>query len=197
VQADYCAIASDGKDLQRVYGHAMTAAQNDFLGALCYNPLSLVYFKLKQRPADAGFIVQLTREQAPEIGALAWYHLWGQTKAPPGKGALIFLGTNDWQFRMQDRPVAERIADARRQALRYYPDLAALEESAEVTPWPRATLVGRVGHYRRLREFVADMDTKSRIQYGGDYLSQSCVGAAVATGNQLAARIAAAARSRA
>lgn len=95
---------------------------------------------------------------------------------------------------MQECSIDERIADARRRVLKYYPFVAELEESAEVTPWPRATTVGRVGHYRRLRDFVADINPRSRIQYGGDYLSQSSIGAAAATGTALAARLIQAAR---
>jgi oxygen-dependent protoporphyrinogen oxidase len=194
LKAEYCAIASDGKDLQHIRGHALTGAQNDFLSNLCYNPLSMVFFKLKSRPPIDGFIVEVPRSEDPDVAALAWYHLWGQTKVPPDKAALIFLGMNEWQFRMQDKPVEERIADARRYVRKYYPFMAELEESAEVTPWPRATTVGRLGHYKRLRAFVADRDAKARVQYGGDYMSQSSIGTAVATGNDLAARLVAASR---
>jgi hypothetical protein len=46
-----------------------------------------------------------------------------------------------------------------------------------------------VGNYRRLRDFVADIDTKSRVQYGGDYMAQSNIGTAAATGIDLARRL--------
>lgn len=194
--ADYCAIASDGKDMQRIYGHALTARQNHFLNELCYNPLSLVFFKLRERPQNVGAIVEIPRAEDPQVGSLVWYHLWGQTKAPQGKSALMICGVTDWQFRMSERPIEERIAEARRLAFRFYPELAHLEEGAEVTPWPRATTVGRVGNYRRLRDFVADINTKGRVQYGGDYFAQSSIGTAAATGEDLARRMAAAIEGR-
>lgn len=194
LEADYCAIAADGKDMQRIYGHALTTKQNDFLTKLDYNPLSMVFFKLKKRPAEKGFIVEIPRSEDPEIAAFAWYHLWGQTKVPTNKGALIFLGMNEWQYRMLDRPIEERIDDARRRTRKYYPWIDELEESAEITPWPRGTTVGRVGNYRRLRDFIADIDAKSRVQYGGDYMAQSSIGTAAATGEDLARRMIVAAR---
>jgi protoporphyrinogen oxidase len=193
LQADYCAIASDGKDLLSIYGHAMTPAQTEFLTALDYNPLSMVFFTLRERPAEAGFIVEIPRTEDPEVAAFAWYHLWGGSKVPADKGALIFLGMNEWQYRMMDQPIEARIADARRYARKYYPFVEQLEESAEVTPWPRGTTVGRVGNYQRLRAFTAGQQPASRVQYGGDYMAQSSVGTAVATGNDLAARLARAA----
>jgi oxygen-dependent protoporphyrinogen oxidase len=193
LQADYCAIASDGKDLLAIYGHAMTPAQTEFLTALDYNPLSMVFFTLRERPAEAGFIVEVPRTEDPEVAAFAWYHLWGGSKVPADKGALIFLGMNEWQYRMIGQPIEARIADARRYARKYYPFIEQLEESAEITPWPRGTTVGRVGHYQRLRAFTADQQPGSRVQYGGDYMAQSSVGTAVATGNDLAARLARAA----
>ena len=189
LEAEHCAIACDGKDLQRIYGHALTPAQNHFLDELCYNPLSMVFFKLKQRPVEEGFIVQIPRSEDPEVAAFAWYHLWGKTKVPADKGALIFLGMNEWQFRMQELPIEERITDARRYARKYYPFIEQLEEYAEVTPWSRGTTVGRVGNYRRLRDFVADIRPNSRVHYGGDYMAQSSIGTAAATGEDLAKRL--------
>lgn len=189
LQSDYCAIASDGKDLQQIYGDSLTSAQNDFLDQLAYNPLSLIYFKFKGRPPVKGFIIQFTAEEGGELGSLSWYHKWGDSKVPQDQSALIFLGTNEWQFRMQERTVEERIADARRHVYKYYPELQADEISVDVTPWQRATTIGRVGNYRHLRNFVADRKPQSRVVYGGDYMAQSSIGTAVATGNDLAKRL--------
>ena len=90
---------------------------------------------------------------------------------------------------MQKRPIEERMADARRRTFKYYPYLALLEESAEVTPWSRGTTVGRVGNYPRLRDFVADIKPRSRVQHGDDYMRQSSIGTAAATGEDLARRV--------
>ena len=189
LDADYCAIAADGKDMQRLYGHALTARQNDFLDKLDYNPLSMVFFKFDIKPEGVGAIVEIPRSEDPELAALAWYDLWGQTKAPPGKSALIVLGMNEWQYRMQAKPVEERIADARRYVQKYYPHMVNHIESQGVTPWPRGTTVGRVGNYRRLRDFIADIKPNGRVQYGGDYFAQSSIGTAAATGEDLARRM--------
>lgn len=193
--ADYCAIATDGKDLQAVYGASLTSRQNEFLSALDYNPLSLVFFTYSKRPDCDAFIIQVPRSEDPDVGALAWYHLWGNSKAPADKGALIFLGSAEWQYRMENRPIDERIEDARSYVRKYFPEMIAFERSATVTPWPRATTIGRVGNYRRLNAFVADRNMRSRVQYGGDYMSESSVGTAVATGNDLARRLMAAAQA--
>lgn len=189
LDADYCAIAADGKDMQRIYGHALTARQNHFLDHLDYNPLSMVFFKFDIRPQGVGAIVEIPRSEDPDLAALAWYDLWGQTKAPAGQSALIVLGMNSWQYRMYEKPVEERIADARRYVEKYYPHLVPHIVSAGVTPWPRGTTVGRVGNYRRLRDFVADIKPQSRVQYGGDYFAQSSIGTAAATGEDLARRM--------
>ena len=195
LNADYCAIASDGKDMQRIYGHALTVPQNDFLTQLLYNPLAMVFFKFRERPKEEGFIVEIPRSEDPEVAAFAWYHLWGKTKVPADKGAVIFLGMNEWQFRMADKSNEERFASARHYLRKYYPQLDSLVEGVEVTPWPRGTTVGTQGNYQRLRKFVADIKPKGRVQYGGDYMSQSSIGTAVATGEDLARRMTAAAQT--
>ncbi len=192
LEADYCAIASDGKDMQRIYGHALTARQNHFLDKLDYNPLSMVFFKFDIKPEGVGAIVEIPRSEDPDLAALAWYDLWGQTKAPPGKSALIVLGMNSWQYPMYEKPVEERIASARGYLQKYYPHLVEHVVSVGVTPWPRGTTVGRVGNYKRLKDFIADINTTGRVQYGGDYFAQSSIGTAAATGEDLARRMAAA-----
>ena len=193
LDADCCAIASDGKDMQRIYGHALTVRQNHFLDKLDYNPLSMVFFKFDIKPPGVGAIVEIPRSEDPDLAALAWYDLWGQTKAPPGKSALIVLGMNSWQYPMYEKPVEERISDARRYVKKYYPHLVSHIVSEGVTPWARGTTVGRVGNYRRLKDFVADIKPKGRVQYGGDYFAQSSIGTAAATGEDLARRMVAAA----
>src|SRR5690606_10476992 len=120
------------------------------------------------------------RFEDPDLAALAWYDLWGETKAPPGESALIVLGMNSWQYPMYEKPIEARIADARRYLEKYYPALVPHVVSASVTPWARGTTVGRVGHYRRLKTFIEDVNPNSRVQYGGDYFAQSSIGTAVA-----------------
>jgi protoporphyrinogen/coproporphyrinogen III oxidase len=47
----------------------------------------------------------------------------------------------------------------------------------------------RVGVYQRIAEFTSGIDPTSRIQFAGDYLSQTGQNTAVAWGNRAAANL--------
>lgn len=189
IEADYCIIATDGKDLQKLYGHALTERQNRFLSDLIYMPLKMITFQLSQRPQTDTLIVQVLEAADPEVCIVMLDHQFCFDRAPAGKGALSFLGMFDWQTRMADRPAEECIADARARVSRYLPILKTAEEAVFMTPWPRGALIGAVGFVRQLAGFVEDMQRDRRVLYAGDYLSQTCVNTAVATGNDVARRL--------
>lgn len=189
ISADYCIIATDGKDLQRLYGHALSARQNRFLSDLIYMPLKMITFQLSTRPETDALIVQVLEAADPEICIIMLDHQFCFDRSPPGKGALSFLGMFDWQMRMADQSAEACIADARERVGRYLPILKTAEEAVFMTPWPRGALIGPVGFVRQLAGFVADMKQDRRVFYAGDYLSQTCVNTAVATGNDVARRL--------
>jgi protoporphyrinogen oxidase len=193
ITADYCVIASDGKDLQRIYGHALSGAQQHFLTELRYNPYWVPNFKFKQRPPVDSLMAFLPSSENPDVSGFYWYHLWGNTKVPADKGLLQLIPTNHWNFRMEEMSSQEYcLTQARLHVYKYFPFLEQYDSTSEVTPWSRATIIARPGHYKRLEAFVADIDRSSRVQYGGDYMSQSSIGTAVATGTDLAKRMVAA-----
>ena len=191
IQADYCVIATDGKDLQALFGHGLTARQNQFLSDLIYMPLKMITFQTAQRPQTDALIVQVLEKCDPEICIILINHNMHTDRAPDGKGTISFLGTFDWQQRMADKSTAESIDDARKRISRYLPVLKTSEQAAFLTWWPRGVIIGPVGFVRQLVGFVEDMKRDVRVFYAGEYLSQSSVNTAVATGNRVAARLAA------
>lgn len=194
MEADYCVIATDGRDLRQLYGHALTGPQNRFLDDLVYMPLKMITFLTATRPEGDALWVQALEESDPDVCIIMLDHQFCFDRAPKGKGAISFLGMYDWQMRMADRPQSECIADARGRVSRYLPMLKTAEESALMTPWPRGALIGPVGFVRQLADFVKDMKHDKRVFYAGDYMSQTCVNTAVATGNAVARRLHSAAK---
>ncbi len=190
IEADYCIIATDGKDLRRLYGHALSPRQNRFLDDLIYMPLKMITFQLSQRPQTDALFVQVLEAADPDTCIVMLDHQFCFDRAPAGKGALSFLGMFDWQMRMADKPDEDCIADARERVGRYLPILKTAEEAVFMTPWPRGALIGPVGFVRQLAGFVEDTRQDRRVFYAGDYLSQTCVNTAVATGNAVARRLA-------
>lgn len=197
IYADYCVIATDGEDLQALFGHGLTARQNQFLSGLVYMPLKMITFQTAQRPQTDALIVQVLEKCDPEVCIILINHNMHSDRAPDGKGTINFLGTLDWQLRMADKSTAESIDDARQRISRFLPVLKTSEEAAYLAWWPRGVITGPVGFVRQLAGFVEDMKDDARVFYAGEYLSQSSVNTAVATGNRAAARLAASATLRA
>lgn len=191
--SDYCVIATDGKDLRRLYGHALTPRQNRFLDDLIYMPLKMISFQTEVRPDTNALLIQVLEASDPDVCIIMLDHQFCFDRAPAGKGSISFLGMFDWQMRMADAPADECIADARARIGRYLPVLKSHETAASIKPWARGALIGPVGFVHQLAEFVQDTRNDRRVFYAGDYLSQTCVGTAVATGNLAARRLTAAA----
>jgi protoporphyrinogen oxidase len=189
LSADFCVIASDGKDLQRVYGHSLTERQNQFLVDLRYLPLRVVNFITAERPELDVFAVQVPEAVDPEAGIFVMAHNLSRARAPEGKGVVTFAGTSAWQLRMQGQSDEACIADARAKTRKILPFLEHSEVSAKVSSWPRGTAIAYPGLFRKLRGFVADIDPKSRVLYAGDYLSVPTVNTAVSTANAVAERL--------
>lgn len=189
IEADFCVIATDGSDLQQLYGHGLTPRQNRFLSGLVYMPLKMITFQLSQRPDTDALIVQVLEAADPQVCIIMLDHQFCFDRSPPGKAALSFLGMFDWQMQMADQPADICIADARERVSRYIPLLKTSEDAVYMTPWPRGALIGPVGFVGQLADFVADMRHDRRVFYAGDYLSQTCVNTAVATGNAVVRRL--------
>ena len=189
LSADFCIVASDGRDLQRIYGHALTARQNQFLADLRYLPLKVVNFITAERPELDVFALQVPEVVDPDAGIFVLSHNLSRSRAPQGKGIITFAGTADWQLRMQGQSDEACIADVRIRARNILPFLGHSAVSARVSSWSRGTAIAYPGLFRKLGGFIADIDPKSRVLYAGDYLSIPTVNTAVATANAVAQRL--------
>jgi protoporphyrinogen oxidase len=73
--------------------------------------------------------------------------------------------------------------------LRLFPELRGSVDFTYVRRWPVALPQTRVGVYQRIAEFTSNIDPTARIQFAGDYLSQTGQNTAVAWGNRAAANL--------
>src|SRR6202012_2821640 len=83
----------------------------------------------------------------------------------------------------------ELIARSMETVLRLSRELRGTVVFPYVRRWPVALPETRVGVYQRIAEFTSNIDPASRIQFAGDYLSQTGQDTAVAWGNRAAANL--------
>ena len=139
------------------------------------------------RPADTpAFLVQLPSTEDPEVCMVIVENNKAPDRAPAGKGLLSV----SWEFSASaqwiDRPDEEIIERALQTAFRLFPELRGTVDFTYVRRWRIALPHTKVGVYRQISEFTSGLDETSRIQFAGDYLSQTGQNTAVAWANRAA-----------
>lgn len=142
------------------------------------------------RPANTpAFLVQLPAAEDREICMIIIENNKAPDRAPTGHGLLSVCwemsAAAAWMHRSDD----ELIARSLQTVLRLFPELRGTVDFTYVRRWPVALPQTSVGVYQRIAEFTSNIDPTSRIQFAGDYLSQTGQNTAVAWGNRAAANL--------
>jgi len=139
------------------------------------------------RPAETpAFLVQLPASEDPEICMIIIENNKAPDRAPAGHGLLSVSWEMSAAARWLDRSDKEIIRRSLETVFRLFPELKDTVDFTYLRRWPLALPHTRPGVYRAIGEFVAGLDPKSRIQFAGDYLSQTGQNTAVAWGNHAA-----------
>jgi oxygen-dependent protoporphyrinogen oxidase len=142
------------------------------------------------RPANTpAFLVQLPAAEDREICMIIVENNKAPDRAPTGHGLLSVCwemsAAAAWMHRSDDELVARSLQTV----LRLFPELRGSVDFTYVRRWPLALPQTSVGVYQRIAEFTSNIDPTSRIQFAGDYLSQTGQNTAVAWGNRAAANL--------
>jgi protoporphyrinogen oxidase len=142
------------------------------------------------RPANTpAFLVQLPATEDREICMIIVENNKAPERAPAGHGLLSVCwemsAATAWMQRSDDELVERSLQTV----FRLFPELRGTVDFTYVRRWPLALPQTRVGVYRRIAEFTSNIDPTSRIQFAGDYLSQTGQNTAVAWGNRAATNL--------
>jgi protoporphyrinogen/coproporphyrinogen III oxidase len=141
-------------------------------------------------PANTpAFLVQLPASEDREICMIIVENNKAPDRAPAGHGLLSVSWEMSAAAAWWHRSDEELIARSLHTVLRLFPELRDTVDFTYVRRWPVALPQTRVGVYQRIAEFTSGIDPNSRIQFAGDYLSQTGQNTAVAWGNRAAANL--------
>lgn len=156
---------------------------------LPYTKAITVAVGTRVRPNTPAFLVQMPEQEDAEIALLFIEHNKAADRAPAGRG---LIGC-DWEaaasaqwFDRSDEAIGQRTLET---LLKVFPELRDQIEFIEVTRWNHALPHTRVGSYRQIGEFNAQLDPTARLQFAGDYLSAAGQNTAVEFGNRAAANL--------
>ena len=142
------------------------------------------------RPANTpAFLVQLPAAEDREICMIIIENNKAPDRAPAGHGLVSVCWEMSAAAAWMPRSDDELIARSLQTVLRLFPELRCTVDFTYVRRWPVALPQTRVGVYQRIAEFTSNLDPASRIQFAGDYLSQTGQNTAVAWGNRAAANL--------
>ncbi len=166
----------------------LTPGQRSFLAAL--EPLCSVnlHVGLARAPAATETFILPPRSEQAYLTTIVMDHLKAPGRAPTGKGVVSFFLSDTWSREHFDEPDLELKAKILAMAAPFIGDVSQDVESYVVQRWTYAIIKSRVGLYRAMRDYEADLDAHSRVQIGGDFLSMG-MDAAVTSGEKVAARL--------
>jgi oxygen-dependent protoporphyrinogen oxidase len=182
-----CVIALPPKQLLQLRS-GLTESQCAFLSGV--EPLCSVnlHVGLKRTPAATETFILPPRSEQAHLTTIVMDHLKAPGRAPAGKGVVSFFLSDSWCREHFDRPDPDILRTVLPMAAPFIGDLSADVESYVVQRWPYAIIRSRLGLYRSMRSYEADLDGESRVQIGGDFLSMG-MEAAVNSGTRVAARL--------
>jgi protoporphyrinogen/coproporphyrinogen III oxidase len=142
------------------------------------------------RPANTpAFLVQLPAAEDREICMIIVENNKASDRAPSGHGLLSVCWEMSAAAAWMQRTDDELVERSLQTVLRLFPELRDTVDFTYVRRWPVALPQTRVGVYQQIAEFTSNLDPKSRVQFAGDYLSQTGQNTAVAWGNRAAANL--------
>lgn len=187
-QADACVVACPlPQALAICPGHRDLLAPLD--DALSYTACLNVAVGMTARPHTDAFAVPVPIPISQDIALLFLDHNKAPDRTPEGRYMISAHWENAAsQARLEDPD--DVIADETIRFLyRLFPEIEGSVEMTHVARWRQALPLTRPGAYQAFRAFADRVDSRSRIQFAGDYLSAAGQNTAVVFGERAASNL--------
>jgi oxygen-dependent protoporphyrinogen oxidase len=189
---DGCVIATTAEPALAIYPQ-MDAVTRDLYATARYRKLGNICLGLSQRPADRATYYLASPHEDPDTIAVIADHVKAPCRAPNGKGLLTVLLSHEYLERnehLSDEAVLDYAFDRARQ---FYPDIERSQlEQYNVVRWPESVPTLDKGRFKRIANYAANIDRRARVQFASDLDRIPGCNGALVSGQEAAARIAAA-----
>jgi protoporphyrinogen oxidase len=149
------------------------------------------HLALSRRPENPATYIMCSPREQPDLCGVIVDHLKARNRVPEGKGMLTAFCRHEWCLEHLDAP-QEQIVDAVLGFLEpYYGDLSDTVEDVEVGRWRNVVPIMRKGRFKSVDRFMKATDPRDRVQLAGDLGPIPGVNAALVSGTEAGARIAA------
>lgn len=172
---------------------AALCEQNDNLGRLAkeveFVSVVSVVIGTTVRPSTPAFLILLPTEDDDQVATVYLEHNKLPGRAPDGHGLFVVhwdMGSApDWI----NKSDGELVARALEITTSIFPEVRDTVDVSFVQRWPVALPRTRTGAFRAISEFTGVLDPNSRVQFAGDWLSQTGQNTAVSWAQKAARNV--------
>lgn len=191
VSADACVVAVPAPIAERICVDGLTSFQREFLTSRRYDPSIQVSFCTRRRPAREALMFLIPDSLNADVATVIFGHHIGRERAPPERGIVNAYLLKSWSERHAQVSDEDTMRAAQAVVRALVPEVDDCV-GWNVQRWPHTAAVTAPGDCERMHRFEQEADPRSPIQLIGDYQVQASMNVAVAGGNRVAQRLAAA-----
>jgi protoporphyrinogen/coproporphyrinogen III oxidase len=157
---------------------------------LDYTQTITVSLGTTRRPACPALMVLIPPSEDPEIALFFLDHNKSSARAPAGHGLFTLYFEMDAAPRRLDDSDEVLVERAARTLLSSFPELAGTIDFTHVRRWSTALPHVKEGAFAEIGRFVDGLDPAARVQFAGDYMSETGMNTAIALGARAADNLA-------
>jgi oxygen-dependent protoporphyrinogen oxidase len=165
----------------------------DLLGPLrdgmAYTSAISVAIGTTRIPDCPALMLQFPSTEERDIGLIFLDHNKMPGRAPEGRGLFTACWEMDAAARRSGEPDEALVGHTMGVLTRYFPELAGTVEMTHVRRWPLALPHTGAGAFRLIADFNAAVDPADRVQFVGDWVSESGQNSAMAVAERVAANV--------
>ena len=187
-EASACVITLPAQQMIEIYPQ-LDPVRREVAGSIEYSTSVDVHLGLARPPAEPSMLLQIPRQEHPDLCVIVLDHNKAPGRAPAGKGLITSYWHDAWGKEQWDHDDKVVVEAALAGLDRVFPGVEDEVEMTRVSRWRSCAVMSRPGTYRNLARFSDATDPGARVQLAGDYLSATTTNASLCSGELAARRI--------
>lgn len=185
---DACVVAVPGTVAAAIAPTILTPRQLAFLRSRRYDATMTVSFVTRRRPAGNGLMIMMPDLVSKDLATVIFGHHIGASRVPADRGVVNAYFLREWSERHWSMDDAAVVRAAQDEVAQLVPEVRDLRAS-HVQRWSHSAAISGPGDCAAMRDFEADVDPRSPVQFVGDYQAQASMNVAVVNANRAARRL--------
>ncbi len=184
-----CVVAVSGRDVPALVPSLHPVIREILTERLRYAVTYAAHFALRSRPAESAAILAIPRSEDEDLCTITIDHVISPACVPVGGGLVSGYWLHEWSETHADVPEDDVLAEMAKTMTRFVPEVGTDLVFSTLNRWDPAVTRSYPGWYAEVARLGRAVDTGSRLQLAGDYLSASSTNACALSGDVAAQRL--------